>query len=95
MKRSIHGVILVCALLAVACSGEERPPAEPAPVVPAEPAPPVAPAPPAEVPAGDLEPTAEEIPVREDFEAEVATQITAANYRAELDRLEKEIQSQN
>jgi hypothetical protein len=93
MKRSIRALILVCALLAVACSGQERPPAEPAPVVPAEPAPPPAPA--AEVPAGDLEPTAEEIPVREDFEAEVATQITVANYRAELERLEKEVASQN
>jgi hypothetical protein len=33
--------------------------------------------------------------VREDFEDEVATEVTLANYRAELDRLEKEIEERN
>lgn len=80
-----------------ACSGEPRPSAEPAPepAAPA-PAPEPAPAPPVvaqqPVPA---EPTPEELPVREDFEAEAEQQITLANYRAELDKLEKEIEADN
>jgi hypothetical protein len=93
---ALRWTALACwgSLLAAACSGEPRPPSEPAP----EPAaPPAAPAPAAPAPAvaqeqpADLEPTPEELPVREDFEEEAALQVTLANYRAELDKLEREI----
>ena len=100
MQRS---TILACsgiALLglALACSGEPRPAAEPAPEPAA--APEVAPAPAeptaaAEPNPAELEPTPEELPVLEDFEEEVAQQVTLANYRKELDELEKELDSKN
>jgi hypothetical protein len=90
MMRSIITLPSAALLAVVACSGDERPPAEPAP---AEPAPaPAQPAPPPPV-AADVEPTADEVPVREDFEAEAEAMITLATYRAELDRLEKELDS--
>jgi hypothetical protein len=84
-------------LLAAACSGEPRPPSEPAPEPASAPLPAApAPAAPAQAPAvaeqaADLDPTPEELPVREDFESEVAAQVTLANYRAELDKLEREL----
>lgn len=40
-------------------------------------------------------PTAEEVPVPEDFEGEVSASISEANYRAELDRIAGEIASAN
>lgn len=85
-------------LLAAACSGEPRPESEPAP----EPAlPPVTPAAPAPAPiaeqqaAAELEPTPEELPVQEDFETEAEQMVTLANYRAELDKLEKELDAKD
>jgi hypothetical protein len=39
----------------------------------------------------EQEPTAEEVPVAEDFEPEAEQQISAENYRAELDALEREL----
>ena len=95
MKPASCGLAFACALFTVACSGEERPPAEPAPVAPDAPAPAAEPAPAPEPAAAELEPTPEEVPVREDFEDEVATEVTLANYRAELDRLEKAIEERN
>ena len=83
----------LCLLQAVACSNEERPRAEPSPAPVAPPS--VAPAPeaPAAAPeaAADVEPSAAELPVSEDFEGEAEQQITAKNFRAELAKLEKEI----
>ena len=81
----ILATVAVVALLA--CGGEERPKAEPAPL-------PAAAQPAAEPIAAPPEPSAEELPVPEDFEPEAETKITAANYREELDRLEREIAAQ-
>ena len=77
---------LVSSVLA-ACGDEPRPPVEPAPVAPPPPAAPSAPA--AQVP--EPEPTAEEVPIADDFAAEAEQQIDAKSYRAELDMLDKEI----
>jgi len=95
MKRTACGIGFACALFTVACSGEERPPAQPAPVAPAAPDPAPEPTPAPDPTAAELEPTPAEVPVREDFEDEVAAEVTLANYRAELDRLEKEIEERN
>jgi PBP1b-binding outer membrane lipoprotein LpoB len=84
-------------LISAACSSEPRPKAEPAPPSPATPAvaaAPIAPDAPLVAPgaaAADVEPTAEELPVREDFDDEAVQQITAKNFRDELAKLEKEI----
>jgi cell division protein FtsN len=100
MKRRgmnlIAGAIAALALFVAACSGEERPPAEPALEAPV-PEPAAAEPEPAQpkTAAADLEPTPEEIPVREDFEADIEAQVTLANYRAELDKLEQELESSN
>jgi hypothetical protein len=87
MKRrsslAYAGVLLACA-----CSQEPRPKAEPAPEAPA----PAAPAPSAAAEA--KEPTPDEVPVAEDFEAEAAQQITDDNFKAELDALEKEMNAE-
>lgn len=88
------GFALLCVLTALACSSEARPKAEPAPLSPeAADQPAAAPADPgaAEGPAAEVEPTPKELPVREDFDDEAEQQITAENFRAELDKLEKEL----
>jgi len=82
----------------VACSGGNRPRAEPEPDPAARavsaPAPePAQPAPPAPV-IPEREPTPEELPVPEDFAAEAARTITPANYRTQLTALEKELGAQ-
>ena len=79
------------ALGAAGCGSGKRPVAEPSPSEPAVNAPQPA-APPAAA-APDLEPSAEQLPLAEDFEAQAEQDITADNYRAALDALEKEIQS--
>jgi hypothetical protein len=83
--RPIACGLLACAL--TACGNDHRPPAEQAPVAPAPAQPAPAPAEPA------LEPTPEQLPLEQDFTAQVEQQITADNFRAELDTLEKEIQA--
>jgi hypothetical protein len=88
-----------CALLAglalAGCGNEERPRAEPSPEPPAAAAPanapPAAPAVAPIMPQPDLEPTADELPVSEDFDSEAEQQITEKNFREELAKLEKEI----
>lgn len=78
-----RSLMLVAALgLGLAACGEEEP-AEQTQTVEAE-------APPEEVVA---EPTAEEIPVAEDFAAEAEAQIDEDNYQAELERIEAELAS--
>jgi hypothetical protein len=95
MKRTnITVIALAAVLVAAACAGEDRPPAEPA-LEPAAPAQPAQPAPPPAQPVAEEDPTAEEVPVREDFEAEAETLVTITNYRAQLDALEKEIEARN
>ena len=42
----------------------------------------------------EAEPDPEEVPVAEDFEGEVEASVTEDNYLAELERLEKEIESE-
>jgi hypothetical protein len=63
----------------------EAAPAEPTMTEPAE-------APPSEA-AAENEPSAEEVPVAEDFTEEAETRIAAENYQAELDRIEREIEA--
>jgi hypothetical protein len=73
-------------LLAAACAKQEPPP-------PAEPAP--EPPPAATTAAPAPAPTAEsDLPTEEDFEAEAAKEVTAANLDAQLDALEKEINAE-
>lgn len=83
---------LSLALFAPACGNDPRPKTEPTPEPAADPSParPEAPAAEADVP----DPSADELPLPQDFEAEVAEQITAQNFRAELERLEREIAAQ-
>jgi hypothetical protein len=76
---SAVGLSLVAALLA--CGAEERPKAEPQPLV--------LPQPPTQNQAA--QPSADELPVPEDFEAEAEREITRANLRAELDSIEREL----
>ena len=75
-------------LLWLGCGNEPRPPVEPAPELPA--APPAAKAIEAEPP----EPTAAELPVPEDFAPEAEQTITKANFHAELDALEHELNAE-
>jgi len=79
-------LVSVFALAACGKQAEEAPAPEPAPVAPAT-------APAAATPDPATEPTAEEIPVAEDFEAEVTAEINPDNYMAELDAIEKELDS--
>jgi len=76
-------------VLGLGCGSGERPKAEPAP--PAEPPAVAAPSPPAESPPVELQPSSDELPVEEDFEAEAEQQISAENLRAELDAIEREL----
>lgn len=83
--------VVSCALTALACSSEPRPVSEPAPAAPEfTVAPPVDPTA-AQAPGAEIEPTKEQLPVREDFDEEAEQEITAENFRAELDRLEREL----
>jgi len=80
-------MLLALALLlaAAACAGKPRPEAKPAPVEPAA-APPKPMTPPPEP-----EATAEQLPLEEDFAPQAEQEITADNYRAALDAIEKEM----
>lgn len=78
---------LVFALFALACGNDPRPKVEPTPEPALDPSAAKPETPKPEVP----DPSAEELPLPQDFETEVAEQITAQNFRAELERLEREI----
>jgi len=82
-------ISIITALLLTAACTQEAPPAEPLP----EPAPAAAAAvePAPAVPAPEPELTPEELPIEQDFEEEVAAQITPQNFRGELAKLEAEI----
>jgi hypothetical protein len=87
-------IIVWCSFMAVAaiggCASEPTAPANPAPqATPTESTPTAAPA-----PQPVREPTADELPVPEDYEAEARAQITAKNLSVELDALEKAIGAQ-
>jgi hypothetical protein len=91
----VLAALMLSALLASAnaCGGGPRPESSPAPAEPA-PAPvaaPAAPAAPAVPPEPELEPTADQLPLADDFDEQVEGEITAANYRSQLDALEREI----
>ena len=86
--KPLH-LVLCIALSLFACTPEAEPVTQPeAPPAPAEEPQAEAPPPVEEVPA---EPTADDMPLPEDFEEEVATTITDQNYESELDKLEKEL----
>jgi len=87
--RHAFGALTLAFVLAQGCAKSEPPPpaAElaPAPVASAAPA----------APAPSPAPTPEaEIPTEEDFEEEAGRELTATNLEAQLDALEKEIQSE-
>ena len=70
------------ALGAAGCGSGKRPVAEPAPAEPAVTSPPATP---------DPAPSADQLPLEEDFAPQVEQEITEKNYRAALDELAKEI----
>jgi len=86
MQRSVLAVLVAVAFSLSACGKDASPEATPpaAPGAPPKPPAGATPDPPAE-------PTAEEIPVAEDFEQEAEAEVTADNYMAELDRIEQEL----
>lgn len=84
--------ILTALVLLAACS-QEAAPAEPVPVPEPTPAPVAEVEPPPVVPTPEPDPTPDELPIEQDFEEEVAVQITATNFRGELKKLEAEIAS--
>jgi hypothetical protein len=89
--KQLAPITLAALIALLGCGEQERPKAEPAPLPPpALPAPEPEPA----APRIELEPNADELPVPEDFEPEAEAEITAANYREELDKLEREIAAQ-
>ena len=90
-KRGLSAVLCACALAAPGCSNDERPPAEPAPVAAPNPAPAPAAAPAAAEPP---DPTADELPLQEDFESEAEQQITEDNFKTELDAIDKEMSAE-
>ena len=78
-------LLFALVLAASACGGKSRPEAKPAPIEPAAPPPkPMTPPPEAEA-------TADQLPLEEDFAPQAEQEITAANYRAALDAIEKEM----
>jgi hypothetical protein len=92
MQRLACSVMLCAsACLAFGCGNDERPPSEPAPV-----APPPAPAAPAAAPSvpDSQDPSAEELPLPEDFEPEAEQQINDSNFKSQLDAIEKEMDAE-
>lgn len=89
MRRTLGTLAAALALTTLtACN----PPAAPEPAPAAAPTPTAEPAAPA-AEADDGSPDGEQLAVAEDFEAEAAEAIGTANYAAELDALEKEVDS--
>ena len=91
----IAALFVACLLALPGCSGEKRPPAEPAPVAPAPT--PIVRAPASVPPAPSAptdDPTPDDLPLPEDFAAEATQQITAKNFHAELDKIEKDLDAE-
>lgn len=88
-RRIAGAACALCACWLIGCSNDERPPSEPAPVAP----PPAAKAP-AAAPVEAQDPTADELPLPEDFEPEAEQQINDGNFKAELDAIEKEMDAE-
>lgn len=87
MKHALHAIAIGLLFALVACGSKARPEASPAPIEPAAP-PPKAVAPPPEP-----EATAEQLPLEDDFTAQAEQEITAENYRAALDAIEREMKA--
>jgi hypothetical protein len=79
--KTLRPFLFALALLG-ACSDDPPPPVE------AEPGPPERPA----APAPDVEPSAEELPIVEDFEDEAEKEVKRDDLSAQLDALEQEIE---
>jgi hypothetical protein len=79
--KALRPFLFALALLG-ACSDDPPPPVE------AEPGPPEQPA----APPADVEPSAEEVPIVEDFEDEAERDVKADDLNAQLDALEQEIE---
>ena len=88
-RRVSIAACAACACWLIGCGNDERPPAEPAPL-----AAPVAAKAPAPAPAEPQDPTADELPLQEDFEPEAEQQINDGNFKAELDAIEKEMDAE-
>jgi hypothetical protein len=88
VSRSV--VFALVALLA-ACSKQEPPAPEAAPVPTQAPAP--TPSAAAPVPSASVAATPEDVPVEEDFEDEAGSSVTAQTLDSQLDALEKEIKA--
>lgn len=83
------GLVVLLAGAWIGCAEEPPPAPAPEPVAAPTPTPPTPMLPPR--PAEPEEPTAQSLPIADDFEEEAATQITTTTYVAELDKLEAEI----
>jgi hypothetical protein len=95
MKRALTFCGSVIALVAlVACEKKQETPAPTANDTPATQTPTPAPATPDKALAATTTVDLEKVPVEEQFEKEVETEITAANFEQQLDSLEKEVKAQ-
>ena len=79
-ERTLYMALVASALTLGACGGEAEPTTEPAAAESAGTDPAAAPE-----PAEATAPSADAFPIAEDFEDEMATAVTADNYRAELE----------
>ncbi len=93
MKLTLVATVL-CAAGLSACGKGDRP--EPSAPASSESAATEAPpdAPPDAPSEAKAEPTADELPIQEDFEQEAQTQVTADNYSSELDAIEKALEAE-
>lgn len=93
MKTPLFSLIALF-VLAIGCGGEGEKataPAAPSAAAPATPAA-AAPAAPAPTPAPAAPPTADQLPVPEDFEAEAEGAISAENYKVRFAQIDHEIE---
>lgn len=81
MKRSFPMLVLASLLLS-ACDDDPPPPVEPEPPRAEAPKP---------TPAPEVEPTADEVPIPEDFEEQAEKEVSPNDLSAQLDALEQEI----
>ena len=93
--RPVHVTTVLCVgTLLLACGKSDRPVPQPEPRAPAPSASPAPDAPPDAPSEAKAAPTAEELPIQEDFEQEAETRVTADNYSSELDAIEKALEAE-